>query len=417
MTPPDGGRRRTVLLVHSTPDALGGSEQTLLLSAAALRTLGWRIVLVHGQQGLDAAAAYVDSDAALPALFARPSVTGASARAEQRRRLTALVHEEQVAVAHAHLWGSWAFLRDLRRAVPTVATAHLPVCPNGARYRYARERVCERPVGAGCLTWGYRHEGCGHTADEQPFGVPAMAAAIAETRLTLAQLARSATVVAPSAWQHRQLVADGVPASRVVTVPPPIVAPPTHAPRASGPRRVVLAARLNGFKGGHHLLAASAAVDVSHEVHIVGDGPARAALERQATSLQIADRVHFHGRLASEDAGRLIASCDWLAVPSLWPETFGMAGAEAVAAGCRVLAYDHAGVSDWLDPAAGDIAVATPDVAALTEGLREALSRPRCARDVTPETRPGVSADDHAAQLAEIYERTMPGRVRQDSAP
>ncbi len=65
---------------------------------------------------------------------------------------------------------------------------------------------------------------------------------------------------------------------------------------------------------------------------VVGDGPERAALQALATSLGVADRIAFRGRLAPDDAVATGRQASLFVLPST-DEAFGVAYVEAMAAG------------------------------------------------------------------------------------
>lgn len=74
---------------------------------------------------------------------------------------------------------------------------------------------------------------------------------------------------------------------------------------------------------------------------IVGDGPQREALEAQAKTLDSADRITFLGFLDDyEDVLAHMRAADVFVSPST-REGFGLTYAEAMAAGCTVIAADH----------------------------------------------------------------------------
>jgi glycosyltransferase involved in cell wall biosynthesis len=75
------------------------------------------------------------------------------------------------------------------------------------------------------------------------------------------------------------------------------------------------------------------------ELRIIGDGPERSNLERQAGATEVGDRIHFLGRLA--DPLPDLAGCE-VFVSASETEGFGMAIVEALAAGIPVIASDCA---------------------------------------------------------------------------
>lgn len=402
---------QTLLFVHATPSALGGSEVAAARAAAELRRRGHRVLLLHGEAAPLADRDAYDGGFSAPVLFERPAPGTAAARRRVREELRVWTRAQGVDLVHAHLWGTWVLLAELARIAPLVVSAHLPVCPNGARYRFTRELPCDRPTGLGCLTWGHRTQGCGHTADLQPFGAAAMTVALAETKAELRAMSRAAAVIAPSRWQRDRLVADGVPAERVHVAGGPVVVPDADGvPEPLSPTcpSVVVACRLVRFKGVHHLIDASAASRVAHELHVIGDGAARQELEAQAARLGIADRVAFHGRLSPTEVAQFVRRADVVAAPSLWPETFGMAGAEASALGRPVMAYSHGGTMEWLSQADGDVAVDVTDPAALARAL-EALVARRGAKRIR--RRPFASLATHVDAIERAYRDGVSARA------
>ena len=104
---------------------------------------------------------------------------------------------------------------------------------------------------------------------------------------------------------------------------------------------------------------------------IVGDGPARAEVERAFAPL--ADRLRYAGTVAEESLPALLAGCDLLAWPAV-NEAYGMALLEAQAAGLPVVAGRSGGVpaliaqgETGLLSAPGDTATFAADLAALIE--------------------------------------------------
>ncbi|HYC26236.1 MAG TPA: glycosyltransferase family 1 protein [Roseiarcus sp.] len=103
-------------------------------------------------------------------------------------------------------------------------------------------------------------------------------------------------------------------------------------------------------------LAALLSLDLPGSVAIVGDGPARASLQR------LHPRAHFLGPFSGEALAAIYASADVFVFPSR-TDTFGIVLIEALASGLPVAAYPVAGPLDVIgDSGAG----------ALSEDLRAA---------------------------------------------
>lgn len=75
---------------------------------------------------------------------------------------------------------------------------------------------------------------------------------------------------------------------------------------------------------------------------IAGDGPLRQALEDEAQSLGIAERVRFLGFVNQTQLPAVYRSSDLLVLASEY-EAFGMVVNEAMLCGCPVVVSDHVG--------------------------------------------------------------------------
>jgi glycosyltransferase involved in cell wall biosynthesis len=105
---------------------------------------------------------------------------------------------------------------------------------------------------------------------------------------------------------------------------------------------------------------------------IVGEGPDRTALERQASAL--GPRIHFMGARFHEALPELLAAADAMVLPSL-SEGLANVWVEALACGTPIVISDVGGAREVLDrPEAGRLAAREPR--AIATAVREILSNP-----------------------------------------
>ncbi|MCU0512733.1 MAG: glycosyltransferase family 1 protein [Anaerolineae bacterium] len=104
---------------------------------------------------------------------------------------------------------------------------------------------------------------------------------------------------------------------------------------------------------------------------LVGDGPARADLEKHFDGLP----VKFTGYLSGEALSQAYASADIFAFPSAL-ETFGLVVTEAMAAGLPVVASRVGGIPDVVQIGKTGYTFDVGDVAGLVEGVRRIIADP-----------------------------------------
>lgn len=131
---------------------------------------------------------------------------------------------------------------------------------------------------------------------------------------------------------------------------------------------LAFAGRLGPQKALGMALAAVAAVpDVT--LVIAGDGPDRAALERQARELGLETRVRFLGSVSREQVLRLFRAADASVLSSAW-ENFPHTVVEALAVGCPVIATAVGGVPEVIREGENGLLVPANDVPALAAAIR-----------------------------------------------
>ena len=150
-------------------------------------------------------------------------------------------------------------------------------------------------------------------------------------------------------------------------------AAPRAEPAAEGTPRIVMVARMAPPKDHTLLLEALSAVQHPFVLRLVGDGPDRHTLERQAKALGIHDQIEWMGT-RSDVADQLAASQVFALVSR--QEGFPLAILEGMRAGLPVIASDVGGIREAVDHGRTGLLVPRGDLGALTEALDQMLSNP-----------------------------------------
>jgi glycosyltransferase involved in cell wall biosynthesis len=157
--------------------------------------------------------------------------------------------------------------------------------------------------------------------------------------------------------------------------------------------------RLHKNKAFDVLLAALARVPRLH-LWLAGEGELRAALESQAVSLGIAERVRFLGW--REDAAALIAAADFLVCPSR-QEPLGNVVIEAWAAGVAVVAAASAGPRELIEDDRSGLLVPVEDDAALAAAMARLVAEPLLRARLAQAGRAAYEAEFTEARVVARY--------------
>lgn len=265
--------------------------------------------------------------------------------------------------------------------------------------------ACGRTLGPACLAlYGPRH--CGALKPS------ALVNGYQWARSQQRVLPRYQAIIVASDHMAKEYARHGAPRERLATLPlfPSL---PIAAPGVEPRDTILFLGRMTTLKGGDVLVRAVGRVasDLGRPLRLVmaGDGPQRAAWHRLAIRERVA--AEFPGWLNASGRLAAMAQASVLAVPSIWPEPFGLVGLEAAARGVPAVAFDTGGISQWLrhdvsgllvPPAGGYRGMATALATVLNDqSLRARLSGGAIA------TATEMSLDSHAAALERVLLRVL----------
>jgi len=177
-----------------------------------------------------------------------------------------------------------------------------------------------------------------------------------------------------SGFMQLELLSNGFPPERTCVLPlaiPQDVTSPSVVP--SGIPTVLYVGQLIHGKGVDLLLRALAQINVSFRAIIVGKGNAEASLRCLSRELGLEDRVEFAGWVENASLPGYYALSHVVAVPSRWPEPFGMVGLEAMRHAKPVVAFDVGGIPDWLTHGHTGLLVTPGNVGAFAEALERLI--------------------------------------------
>ncbi|MGE0450081.1 MAG: glycosyltransferase family 4 protein [Vicinamibacterales bacterium] len=398
-----------VAILNWTSRHVGGAETYVSHVAQALADRQHEIMLCHEQDG--------PADRAPMSGMDRFVSCSIQTRGPEAARNALAAWGPDVLLDHGFVDPEQA--RRLQDLAPSVFVAHAyyGTCISGSKtVRVPVTQPCARRFGPMCLV-NFFPRRCGGLSPVT------MARDYRTQSARLRNIRRSTFVVTLSEHMRMEYLKHGFDASRVVHLPPIGDAPLAGGSAARAmveqkvggrARQLAYIGRVERLKGCRELLAAlpavAAAADAEIELTIAGDGsdlPRCRLLWAELSRSIPRTRVSFLGWSSQATCDRLLSGTDVFVMPSLWPEPFGLTGAEAVRRGVPVAAFRVGAVPEWLaDGVNGALAPGNPPT---VHGLADAIVR--CLRMGGTAVRSSEpSGSPHLDQLIAVLGAAAAGR-------
>jgi glycosyltransferase involved in cell wall biosynthesis len=397
-----------VRLALLTPDwqPNGGLATYIRLVSAALAAAGHHVLVLHADA----------SDGDVPAGIETARVRGLtrSGHGPEVHAAAASAMEHLLAfrpdVVHFHGSNNIPLETAALAEFPAVKTFHVyDFCPSGTKFHHASDSACVFPTGVACLP---RQAYLRCTLSKRPSVMWSQYQTATEANRHNKQFGR---LTVASEFVKREAVRTGYDADRVDVVPYftplPAVTGASGLDAAPRSRHILFVGRLIREKGVDLLLDALETLKGDWTCTIVGDGIAGDKIRAAAGERKLNGRVTFAGWLNGAALSAAYASAAVVAVPSRWPEPFGIIGLEAFAHARPVVAFRVGGIPEWLDDDASGFLVEPNNARRFGERLSWLLDRPVEAAAMGARGRARVEKDftapAHLARMMPIYERIL----------
>jgi glycosyltransferase involved in cell wall biosynthesis len=390
-----------ILIAHESAAGGGGVESYLAALVPALVQRGHAVALLHQRTRADAG----------PTRLQFAGVPAVSVEDEGFAAAFARLQDWAPDLAFSHNMRALAIEQALLERWPVVKMMHgfFGTCISSLKaHSFPSPAACTRVFGAACLAL-YGPRRCG------PLRPVAAVRSLQWNARQHHLFDRYAAVVVASRYMQDEYVRHGIDRSRVVTAP---LFPTTRLPVAPRERpvepTVLFAGRMTPLKGPGVLVdaAAFAARALARPLRLVmaGEGPERLRLIDAAQKASL--RASFPGWIPSGELTSLFRDATVVAVPSVWPEPFGLVGLEAAAHGVPAVAFDAGGISEWLhDGVSGRLVPPRGGAAAFGEALASVIDQPELLHTLERgalATAARMSLDAHVTTLEATFSAVRP---------
>jgi glycosyltransferase involved in cell wall biosynthesis len=218
---------------------------------------------------------------------------------------------------------------------------------------------------------------------------------------------KAACFIAPSRFLLQQMIAAGIPDSKLFHIPNGIdIGAVSEVHREGG--YCLYMGRISEEKGIRTLLAAMSGSPIP--LHIVGDGPSAPELMAFAAASGL-ENVYFDGQKSGSALAELLIGAAFLVVPSEWYENASMSVLEAMAHGKPVIASRIGGLPEQVEENVTGLLFEPGNAKQLKEAINALASNPEFLRGLGLAARHRVeslfSLDLHCTTLLKLYESVI----------
>lgn len=391
-----------VLHLNEHLDWVGGVETYLLHLLPALELQGvtcW-YAYARGYHDLGKNAIH------LPEL----SQFGRHAEESAYAKVRALIGDLKPDLVHIHRVYNLGAVEACLELRPTVVTCHdyLYLCPAGSFFHRWTQTICNRQAGLGC----FAVTALRHCMTLRPRYALAYFRRV-ETFVRWKD--RFAVVLCPSDSVRQRLLDYGFGAERTCTLPYFCPLEPLNEPRPLPDHPTILfLGRVRPIKGYDVFIRALGLLPGVRGI-LVGDitnGTAE-KVSCLAKETGCGERLEIRPWARRDQVPDLFAETSVFTFPSIWPETLGIVGLEAMACGVPVAASDVGGVRQWLRDEENGLLVRPKDPGALAAAIDQMLvSHERLlamGRSGIATVRDGFLPSQHVERLLAIYQNAIDG--------
>jgi glycosyltransferase involved in cell wall biosynthesis len=328
--------RMNILFVHENAGPSGGAETNIQITAEELKARGHRVGLLYSSPKRETAWQNAFSEKFCLSELQAPN-----------SKIEGVFRKFRPDIFYVHkIRDLDIFETLLGNRVPVVRMVHdhEMYCLRQYKYNPLTRAICTRSASGFCV-----FPCLAPLARNRAGGFPIKWASYANRRREIRLSKECDEIIVYSQYSKAELISNGFEAGKI-HIHVPIRCWGNDGPVSSfGARNLILfAGQIIRGKGVDLLLRALSKLTVPFECLILGEGSHRSSCEELSRKLGLEGRVKFAGYVPHEQMREFYLEASVFAMPSVWPEPFGMAGPEAMRYGLPVVAFGSGGINEWL---------------------------------------------------------------------
>jgi len=146
------------------------------------------------------------------------------------------------------------------------------------------------------------------------------------------------------------------------------------------------------------------------KVYIIGSGPYYKELFLMAKNLRITNSVYFINKVERQELSTYYRKANVVIIPSIWTETFGLVGVEAMSTGRPVIGSRIGGIPEWLDDGKTGFLVDPGNSEQIAEKVIQLLSDRNLLEQMGKNARRKAkqfSIEKHVVEMEKVYTRVI----------
>ncbi|MDA7617988.1 glycosyltransferase family 4 protein [Verrucomicrobia bacterium] len=360
-----------ILHINEYASIKGGAEAYLMDLIAQLQNNGHGCQLAYAKGTAPKSLASIE----IPSIahLSGPQIT------EDLRRLGSFIQNHKPDLIHLHGLWNLGVIRACLNAKPCVMTTHdyRWLCPDSKFYWKKNEAPCPQRGGWQCAITTLKQ----HCLTRRPYLALQHIKRIRDFSHIMPSIK---ALIAPSQYAQKRIQQIGYPDQSNHLLPYFCSFSPYDQPRPTPSKKQIgYIGRIAPYKGYQDFLRALSLLPEDVNGLMVGDtdGAKGVSIVKLAQDLGCENKLRLKPWASREEIQGLLNELSVLVFPSIWPETLGIIGLEAMACGVPVVGCKVGGVPDWLHHAVNGFLCAPKNPEKLATAIQQLLNDPVCMQN------------------------------------